>query len=199
MKRINHSKIIVLTIGSILISLFLNSCGPFNQIITENDVVFSTNRASVVFAKRFDENHLEAYWRQTFVKEGKPGNAPIYTMYDEINIGNSGFGLKEEVYLIVDNEVFQMKLNKIENDFSKSMMEYKSGNPQSNQENATSLREHLDNNKYFRFSYNLSEPVIAKIKNAEIVQYRYYSGPRIYTATLVGYSLMQAKKIINQY
>jgi hypothetical protein len=55
-----------------------------------------------------------------------------------------------------------------------------------------------NNRKITRFSYELPDHVIAKIKDADQVIFRYYSGPDMLTITLKGIKISKLKQLIDK-
>lgn len=179
----------------------LSGCFTTNRILTKSDIVRGTKRYEV----DFEYKHLGLVSRtpissmeQSLVKE--IGNGTVtYSVYDALTLSSRSYKLNEEVYVIVDeDEVFPMKIESLESD---RINDFK-------QENQVLLSDSTDvsvvtkvsseESKITRFGYKFPEELIERIQDAQLVQFRYYSGPDMITLKMKNNKLNKMKKLIEK-
>jgi hypothetical protein len=197
-EQINSATIVSKLIFIFLVSLILQSCVPTNKIIEENDIVYSNKKITLkYYCKDQSKESPLQYVEQSIVKEIQLNNATTYKVYDILTLTSSSFMLQNRVFLILDNEIYPMTLENIENENSKSITENRSNIL--NSDSTSVVTEYSENNKKVtRFGYKLSDEIINKIKISNQVQFRYYSGPSMLTIKLNEKNLRKLKFLIDK-
>lgn len=200
MKRFHSTRKVLIAFCLFISPVLFIACGTSMQIIEENDVVYSTKRISLNYNLRMDYFRSPiSMIRQSIVKEINQYKDITYTVFDQISMSSTSFNLQQKVYLIVDNEVFTMTLNKIESEISENISEDKAEILTADSTTVSVVTGYsVNNTKNIRFSYNLPKEAINKIRQTNYVIFRYYAGPSMIDARLEGERLNLVKELINR-
>ncbi len=185
--------------GIMLICSVLYGCTTANKIYAENDIVYSTKRFELRYLVN-DRNRRSplTFFNQTIIKEINKDNEIVYTAYDVLTLNSSSFKPEEKVFLIIDNEAFQMDIEKIELENAKSISENTTDIPTSDSTSVSVVSGYSENDsKIARFCYRIPDTTIAKIKGANQMYLRYYSGPGMITVKPKEKSLKKIKQLID--
>lgn len=198
MEKANYKLIIKSTWIAIFLSFFLFGCQVTNKIYEEKDIVYSTKRMELKLAYRWhDRRSPITYAEQSIIKEIS-NNGTIYKVYDALVLTSLSYQLEDKVFIIIDNEVFAMEIDKKEYESTKEIEEKKEDIATSDSTSISIVTGYSENNrKITRFSYKLPDKVIEKIKNTDQVLLRYYSGPDMLTMTLDGKKLKKLQQLID--
>ncbi|MDL2227401.1 hypothetical protein LJC30_00745 [Odoribacter sp. OttesenSCG-928-L07] len=197
MKKIFNTKIGILLI---ILPLIFQSCITFTGIIEEEDIVYSTKR---VFFKHTGKDHT---WRsplesleQTFVKEIKGNKNATYKVYDVLTLNSKSFRLEDKIFMIVDKDVFNVTIDNKEYEITKDINTNTSNILTSDSTKVSVVTGYSEENrKITRFSYCLTDEMVAKLKKANKVTFRYYAGPSMISVKLNNNELKKLKKLINK-
>jgi hypothetical protein len=163
---------------SFLALIGLQACLPqMTQIITEYDVVNGTSRIKkqINYYKPLEKGTSLYSAKQIFLKETN-GSTESYTMFDVLKTMPEATRLKNNVFVIIDEkEPIQIKLNNYEID-NQVIIDKKEDSILKADSTTLSVITDYDqkNLKNHKISYNLDNGTIQKIKNANIVDFRYY-------------------------
>lgn len=196
-KRSTHRYILSILVW-ILVSSVFQDCVGTNKIIEENDPVYSAKRISLKYICRdADRRSPLLYLEQSIVKEIQPNKKTTYNVYDILVLNSTSFKLENKVFLIVDNDVFPMTLTKVEYENSKTISENRSDVMTSDSTSVSVVTGYSENNrKITRFSYELSDKIINRIKTSSHVALQYYAGPSMLTVKLKDKNLKKLKELI---
>jgi hypothetical protein len=135
---------------------------------------------------------------QTIIKEINARDEVTYTAYDVLTLSSSSFRPDDKVFVIVDNEPFQMTIKRNEYENFKSISEDKKDIMAADSSSVSVVTGYSESSgKIARFSYEIPEEVISKIKVANQILLRYYSGPSMITVKPGGGNLKKLKKLID--
>ena len=199
MRKANYKSIIQSILITFILSFILVSCRVTNKIFVENDIVFSTKRIELKLTYRdHDRRSPITYAEQSFIKEIS-NNVTTYKVYDILILTSLSYQVEDKVFIIIDNEVFAMVIDKKERENTKDIDEKKEDIATSDSTSISVVTGYSENNrKITRFSYRIPEKVIEKVKNTDNVLFRYYSGPNMLTLTLDGKKLKKLKQLIDK-
>jgi hypothetical protein len=187
----------VLGIG--LVCAMLSSCSTFNKIYSENDIVYSTKRFELKYDYKDRDHRTPIYFfTQSIVKEINKNNEVSYRAYDVLFLTSSSFKLDEKVILIIDNKPYPMAIDKIELENVKTIAENTTDIPTSDSTTVSVTTGYSENNrKITRFSYEIPVSIVMKIKEANQLFIRYYSGPSLITIKPKQKSIKKLKELID--
>ncbi len=187
----------VIVIG--LVCTMLSSCSTYNNIYSEDDIVYSTKRLELRYDYKDRDRRTPIYFfTQSIVKEVDQNHNVSYRAYDVLYLTSSSFELDEKVILIIDNKPYPMVIDKIELENVKTISAKKAHIHTSDSTTAfvtTGYSE--DNRKITRFSYKIPVSTIMEIKKADQLSIRYYSGPSMITIKPKKLSIKKIKELIN--
>jgi hypothetical protein len=185
-------------IGTIMSSPILPGCTITNKIFVEEDIVYSSKRIELKYlVKDRDRRSPLQYMQQTVIKEIDANKEVSYTAFDVLTLSSSSFKLDDKVFLIIDNEAFPMKINKTEYENIKNISEDTSEILSADSTKVSVITGYSENDrKIARFSYNIPEEIISKIKVSNQVVLRYYSGPSMLTIRPTYKSRQKLKEMI---
>lgn len=201
MKTLSKRKSLYILAAAIFSVTFIQGCAAFMGIRVENDSVKSTRRITARFTHEVArENHSPLVRvNQSIVKELRGSQLDTYTVFDVVTLRGNSFKLSDEVYVIVDDQPFQVKILQHDMETISKIMENKSSILAAD---STSVSVVTGYNQYqhhvTRLSYTLDNSVIEKMKFASKVQYRYYAGPDVITIRLRGTKLNSLKMLLNK-
>ena len=182
-----------------LVPIMFQSCSTYNKIYSENDVVYSTKRFELKhYVKDRDRRSPLLYFTQSIIKENNSKNEISYTAYDVLTLTSSSFKLEDKVILIIDNVAHPMTIDRIELENVKSISENTTDIMTSDSTTVSVVSGYSENNrKLTRFSYQIPDSTMAKIKSSTQLSYRYYSGPSLITIKPKKRSLQKIKELID--
>jgi len=184
---------------AIFLTFILTSCILTPKIYEKHDIVYSTKRFELQFNyPNHNERTPVINMQQSIIKEISKTET-TYKVYDVLVLKSLSHKVEEKVFLIIDREVFPMKLESIEYENTKNLVEKTENIETSDSTSISVITGYSENNrKITRFSYKLPDEVIPKIQNAKKVYFRYYSGPDMLTMTLEMNKLNKLKQLINK-
>ena len=185
-------------IALVLFAISFNSCTLTSKLFIEEDIVYSTKRAELTYGVK-DTNPRSPlnFFRQSVVKEIKINNEITYTAYDILYLSKSSFRLEDRVFLIIDDNPFQMTINKKEIDYLKSISEDKTDILATDSTTVSVTTGYSESeSKITRLTYEIPEEVIARIKTSNKLMIRYYSGPSMITVKVRYQTLRKLKRLI---
>jgi len=187
----------VIVIG-LVCGLFYN-CSSFNKIYSENDIVYSTKRFELKYDYKDRDRRTPIYFfTQSIVKEINQNNEVSYSAYDVLFLTSSSFNLDEKVILIIDNTPYPMVIDKIELENVRTISENTTDIPTSDSATVSVTTGYSENNrKITRFRYKIPVSTIMKIKEADQLFLRYYSGPSMITIKPKKKSIHKLKELID--
>lgn len=176
----------------------LMSCFTMPSVITENDIVKSSERKKFIHqgaAREYNSPLLSL--NQTIVHESSDYKNPKVYIYDILTLDSRSFRLDQKVYILIDEDAFHIDLEAIELDNFTSIQE-------NNESIMTADSNYVDvvtgynenNHNITRFSYVLQPDLVQKIQNADQVAFRYYAGPDMITVNLGTAKLQRLKKML---
>lgn len=191
----------------IVISGFLllqGCCMNFHskRIIVENDIVKSTKRIkkNFYFNDALEKNSPLLSIKKTVLKEIKENQDTSFTVYDFINLSQNSFPLEDDIYLIMDEEIFPLKIAYKECLNRSEIVEETESILTADSTNVT-VTTGYSNQTYKRIKIKYALPVEAtyKILDCEKLLFRYYSEPSMISVKLNNRQLRKLKQIILTY
>lgn len=183
----------VLFVG-MLITILFSSCAVFNGSITKQvDQIMGSKRFTFE-AYHSNNQRDEQEYRQklTFLKEINRSQNVEYTLYDVIYLPYSSFDISDKMYLVVDEEVFPLENDSKEKVLDRVATEEK----QSANSETQPVADGYSTSKSWKMVHPLSEEMILKIVDAQIMYLRYYAGPNMITSEITGTELTSVKRWI---
>lgn len=182
-----------------MICFTCGSCTTTNKIFTEDDIVYSVKRFELKYDfKDRDRRTPLLFFTQAIVKEVNSKNEVSYSAYDVLYFSSSGFKPDDKAILIIDNEAFPMTISRMESEYARTITEDKSDIATSDSTTISVVTGYSENNrKIFRFSYRIPDSAMMKIKDAEELYIRYYSGPSMITVKPKKKSLKRIRQLID--
>lgn len=187
------------SLGFALICLMFYGCSTTNRVYSDTDIVYGKKSFSLKYYVKDRNRRSPLYdFHQTIIKEIKNNNETTYKAFDVLTLSASSFKLDEKVFLIINNEVFSMDIEKIEFDNIKSVSENTTDISTSDSTSVSVVTGYSENNsKIVKFTYKIPDEVISKIKNSNQLLIRYYSGPHIITVKPKPLSFIKIQQLIN--
>lgn len=184
----------------IIATLFLQNCGLSYVTWEVYDVVYDTKRISLQYNgwdvnKGSPLNSME----QTIVKEIPKNGIAVYNVYDILTLNTNSFKLEEKVFLIADDKVYPIIIERMEYNNVNELVEHKTNILKADSTKVsvvTGVSE--DKSKVCRFYYKLTDAMVMGIKNCSQLEFRYYSGPNMISIKPKGKKLEKIKEIINK-
>ena len=190
-------------IGIVLMSFpLLQSCYPRLALVTEeHDMVFSSRR--VKWTKTYFHAvessqggfHPFVNLTQIIMKETKPNAEPTYQVFDILTLEKNQFHVDDKVYLIVDKLPMLVNVKRNEHENIRSISENTETCDSTDRQIVTGYTD--IQHKVSRINYDLTPELVEKIKNAEKIFFRYYSGPTMITVTPSEADLKSLKEVLN--
>lgn len=180
--------------------IMFNSCSITNKIYSENDIVYSTRRFELNYyaGRNWDRRSPLSYLNQFIVKEVNSKNEVKYTAYDVLHLSAYSFKLEDIVIFIIDNEPYNMLIDRIELENSRNISESRSDILSSDSVSISVITDYSESNsKIIKFIYKIPDPVIEKIKQSHEFCLRYYSGPNMITVKPRKKSIKMLKRLID--
>lgn len=184
----------------ILLGLLLQSCLFFRDINVENDTVYSSKRIKAEFNYNNSQERITPFisLNQTIIKEIKNSSNALYRAYDLIKLKSNSFRLDNRVFIIVDNEPFQVNVEYIDSDLVSEIEEKRKDILTSDSTKVSVVTGYEENPRIVsRITYIIDDLIIEKIRTSQNVMLRYYAGPDMITIRIRGSNLNNFKKVIN--
>jgi hypothetical protein len=190
-------------LGSIpFIILLFQGCIQHAAVISEeNDVVFSGRRIkwNKTYFRAIESNQVGSHpfvnLAQTIMKEIRPNAEATYTVFDVLTMENNQFHVDEKVYLVVDNLPMLVNIKRNERENTRSISETTETCDSTKKEIITGYTD--IQRKVTRFEYDLTQEMVNKIKTAQQIYFRYYSGPAMITVMTSEEDLNKLKLVLN--
>jgi hypothetical protein len=183
--------------GLISVIISFSSCSVFSHIQQQNDRVYSTQRWETKFSYNghfLMPSLIEA--QQTLVKEIS-AKGSCYTVYDVLILSSLSYQPSQRVFLLIDEAVFPVQLKSCEHENSRITSEDTKDIVTADSTKISVVTGYSEGNrKISRFSYQLTDTMIEKIKHADQVMFQYYAGPEILTLKMKSHRLKRFKKLI---
>jgi hypothetical protein len=199
MKKQSKFSVPYQVIGIALVCTMLSGCSTYNNIYSEDDIVYSTKRFELKYDYKDRDRRTPIYFfTQSIVKEIDQNNNVSYRAYDVLFLTSSSFKLDEKVILIINNKPYPMVIDKIELENVKTISENTTDIQTSDSTTVSVTTGYSENNrKISRFSYKIPVSTIMEIKKADQLSIRYYSGPSMITVKPKKLSIMKIKELID--
>jgi hypothetical protein len=199
MKKINYKVIVKATWITLFSSVSFFSCIVTNKIYEEYDIVHSAKRIELKLAyRRHNMRSPIAYAEQSIIKEIS-NNGIMYKVYDALILTNLSYQLEDKVFIIIDNEVLAMEIDKKEFENTTERDEKRKNIATSDSTSISVVTGYSEyNSKITRFNYKLPGKMIDKIRNTDKILFRYYAGPSMLTISLDGKRLIKLKQLIDK-
>jgi hypothetical protein len=195
--KLSFNQIVVIAIFA---TCFLPSCIAVQGIVAENDVVFASNRHKAEFVYNFPQELFSPLIRinQTIVKEINKDANETYKVYDIVTLNSRSFRVNDDVYWIIDNQPFRVKVDQIES-AAVSQIEENRKDILTADSTTISVVTGYDQNlhRVNHIAYTVDKSIIDRIKYANRVQLRYYAGPNMVTVRMNTFDLNRIKNLIN--
>lgn len=190
------------TLAIIFCGIILLSCGALtNSVYVENDKIMGSKR--VLYKTFFYANQrYEPYYTQdiTFVKETDNTNHTTYSMYDVISLPAESFDVDEEkLYMIIDEEIVPFP-TVFKREYNSRKINEKKEDVMKSDSTKVSVVTGYDvvNKKNIQMTHQLSQDIINKINQSNVVNLRYYLGASYINSEIKGRKLVELKKLINK-
>lgn len=165
----------------------------------EKDVVRGSQRVSFEISNSLLANRrLMGTLTQTYLKETKDSVA-VYRIYDVLVLDGRCFDIDKNVYVIIDDQPFQLTPDYLENSLKTSLSEEQSKVLKSDSTAISVITGYNANNqKVLKASYKMPQLVIDKIMSATSIVFRYYAGPYLLTAKLTALDVRKLQRITKE-
>lgn len=186
----------ILSIG--VLALILTSCFSGNRVYVEKDIVKRTQKVSYEMSWARDQRN-EPFYSQNlvFLKEIDENQKVAYTLYDVIKLPAESFDLKEDMYLLIDEEVIPLPVERHEKYNTRKVDEKKSEVMRSDSTKISVVTGYdVVEGKTTQLIHPLSEEIINKLADAQEVSLRYYVGPGAINTEIKGRWLRKVKEWI---
>jgi hypothetical protein len=173
----------------------------FRGIIVEEDVVYSTKRIRADFGYITSGNIYSPLIQvnQTIIKETKPNALDHYQSFERIKLRVNSFRLDNRVFLLIDSAAYQVHVESVEFERVSNIEEKRKDimTVDSSKVSVVTGYEQNQSNDY-RLSYSIEPTLIEKIKTANKVSFRYYTGPDMITVPMGKFNLTTLKMLIDK-
>lgn len=199
MKRTRHA--FNLSIVFVLTICTFQSCMLFRGILVEEDIVYSTKRIRADFgylaAREIYSPLIQLH--QTIIKETKPNTLDHYQSFEWIKLRINSFRLDNRVFILIDSAAYQVHVESVEFERVSNIEEKRKDvmTVDSSKVSVVTGYEQNQSNDY-RLSYSIEPTLIEKIKTANKVSFRYYTGPDMITVSMGRFNLTTLKKLIDK-
>ena len=173
----------------------------FRGIVVEEDIVYSTKRIRADFgyvAAREIYSPLTQI-TQTIIKEIKPNTPDHYWSFERIKLKINSFRLDNRVFLLIDSAAYQVHVESVEFERVSNIEEKRKDimTVDSSKVSVVTGYEQNQSNDY-RLSYTIEPTLIEKIKTANEISFRYYTGPDMITVPMGKFNLTTLKMLIEK-
>lgn len=191
--------------SSILLLLLLTacalpSCGLFNNIIVEEDVVNSSSRIRTEFEYRNAKEWASPLLlvQQTIIRETGKDNPTGIRIFDRIQLQSNSFQLENRVYLLLDGKPFKAKVEDVEFERLRKVEEKRKEvlTADSTKVSVVTGYDRSETSSY-KLTYSVSPEIVEKIKTCNKLRFRYYAGPDMITTTMSSWELNTLKKVLD--
>ncbi len=181
-----------------LLILLLNSCTLQTQIISETDLVHNTERSQLKLNYPSQRHYSPMSSAEQSIVKISSVDCTTYEVYDVIHLYGKSFNLKNEVYIIIDDQAYPLEINTIEREHVHEISENTENIMTADSSSISVVTGYSeDNRKISRVSYNLPQDFVDKMAKAEHVIFRYYAAPDMISLELKGYKLKRFKQFVN--
>jgi hypothetical protein len=183
----------------VLCSLFIG-CRVTNRIVVKEDVVYSSKRVELkLLHKDIDLRSPLQNVLQSIVKQIGVETETSYKVFDVLTLTSASFKLEDKVFYIIDGKVFPMPIESKEIENSKILSENREDIQAADSTKISVITGYSENNsKITRFSYSLTDEVVSKLKEANRLVIRYYTGPDMISINVKKRKLNKIKKLIDR-
>lgn len=183
----------------LLLIVVLSSCSWAGRIYKKYDQVQAVERYELDLNYRvFDRRSPLLYMDQSIVKEVNAQGSK-YSVYDALVFDNLGYQVQNELYLLIDDEVFKPLVTKLEYENTREIQAKSEELMRADSTTLNVVTGYSENNKKItRFSYTLDNAMIEHIRTANIVKFRYYAGPDMITLKLQGRKMRRFKALMDK-
>ncbi len=182
----------------LLLSFILSGCSS-NKITVENDVVKGVQKTQLNTYYSYNQlkRNQTIYWQNLVFNKDKDKNGiNTYMIYDIVTLPSSAYDLDDKAYIVFDNEVFELKNSKTENNYFVIRNEITEEIMTADSTKTTVLKGYDENhNKTIRMQHLVSSEMADRFILANQVFFRYYSGPNTITTTIKPGDLRKIKKV----
>ncbi len=191
------------TINFVAALLLLQGCCMnfhSKRIIVENDIVKSTKRIkkNFYFNDALERNSPLLSMKKTVLKEIKENQDTIYMVYDFINLSQNSFPLEDDIYLIMDEKIFPLKVEYRESENRSEIVEKTESILTADSTNVTVTTGYSNQTyKRIKIKYVLPINVTHKILETKDLLFRYYSEPNMISVKFNNRQLQKLKQIIH--
>ncbi len=184
----------------LLLSLILSTgCSLGGRIYKKYDQVQKVDRYEMDL--NYSDFNLRSpllYMEQSIVKEVSAKESK-YSVYDVLVLNSASYRVKEELYIIVEDEIFKPAVSSLEYDNTREIREKSEEVMRADSSTVKVVTGYTENNKKItRFTYTLDNELVERIRKANIVLFRYYAGPDMVTIKLKGLKLKRVKRLIEK-
>jgi hypothetical protein len=184
----------------ILVGLLVHGCLFLRDVMVENDTVYSSKRIKVELKYNSAQERTSPFisLNQTIIKEIKNNSNDHYRAYDLIKLNTNSFRLDDKVFIIVDNEPFQVNVEYIDSDIVSKIEEKRKEILTSDSTKVSVVTGYEENRSLVnKITYVIDDIIIEKVRSSQNVRLRYYAGPDMITIKINGSNLTAFKKVIN--
>jgi len=183
----------------VLCSLIVG-CSVTNRIVVKEDVVYNSKRIELkLLHKDYDMRSPLQNVLQSIVKQIGAEAETTYKVFDVLTLTSASFKLDDKVFYIIDGNVFPMPIESKEIENSKIISEIKEEIQATDSTKISVVTGFSENNsKITRFSYSLTDEVVSKLKEANRLVIRYYTGTDMISVKVKNRKLNKIKKLIDR-
>lgn len=183
----------------LLMLFLLAGCSLGSRIYEKYDQVQAAKRYELDLNYRISDRRSPMLnIEQSIVKEVN-AQGSNYTVYDVLVLSSMSYQVKNELYIIIDEEVFKPAVSSLEYENAREIQENTQEVIRADSSTVKVVTGYTENNKKItRFSYTLDKKVIERIRKANSVLFRYYAGPDMITIRLKGLKLNKVKSLIEK-
>ena len=187
----------------LLIILFMSSCKyifNYPRVIKRTDEV--KNIKTIHFKNTYYPRERRSPLHKVskhFYKEIRPNGTSTFFVYDVLELKLSASIISDTVYLITDDEIFPIKIQKQKIYTRTERTENTSTILDADSTEHTVVTGYdVQNWQIEKIKYQLHTPEIEAIKNARKVKFRYYSEPDMITVCIKDLYLIKLKQLIKK-
>lgn len=184
---------------SLFLLFLLTGCSVGGRIYEKYDQVQEARRYEMDLNYRiFDRRSPLLFMEQSIVKEVTAKESK-YSVYDALVLNSLSYQVKDELYIIIDEEVFKPAVTSLEYENAREIQEKSEEVMRADSSTVKVVTGYTENNKKItRFSYSLDDKMIDGIRTANSVLFRYYAGPDMISIKLKGLKLKRLKRLIEK-
>jgi hypothetical protein len=188
-------------IAFVLVACTLQSCVLFRNIVVEDDVVNSTSRIRTEFEYRTAKEWSTPLIAisQTIIRETGKDTSVGIRIYDRVLLNPNSFRLEDRVYLLIDGNPYQAKVEDVQFERFSTINEKRKDvlTADSSKVSVVTGFDRNESNSY-KLTYTISPKIVDLIKTCYKLQFRYYAGPDMITTSMNHYELNVLKKLLEK-